>query len=133
MAIYKTYDINLDTKRLTKQSPQGIRAGESGILFRFTLKNDDEVVDLSEADRIILEIQSNIGRNIIDSSDQDDGVIFVTEGNTTYARVPLNEESYAAGLNRCTLRVYTHFDGSAVEPAHDSEICAAEFQFRARA
>lgn len=133
MVVHKIYDIELDTKRLTTVSPHGIRAGESGVLFRITLKNDDEVVDLSEADRIILEIQSNIGRRIIDSSDQDDGIIFVTEGNTTYARVPLNEDSYAAGLNRCTLRVYTHFDGSVVEPAHDSEICTAEFQFRARA
>ena len=118
MTVHKIYDIELDTKRFTTVSPQGIRAGESGVRFRIKLKNDDEVVDLSEADRIILEIQSNIGRNIIDSSDQDDGVI----RTTAYAIVPLKEESYAAGLNRCTLRVYT-----------ESEICSAEFQFRARA
>lgn len=118
MEVNKTYNIELDTKRLTTVSPHGIRVGESGVLFRISLKNDDVVVDLSEADRILLEIQSNIGRHIIDSAVQGDGVI----RTTAYAIVPLKDESYAAGLNRCTLRVYT-----------ESEICSAEFQFRARA
>lgn len=119
MAIYKTYDINLDTKRLTKQSPQGIRAGETGVKFNITVTNGGSQITFGSGVRVVLEINSNIGKRVQDSA-SDSGITY----STTVCSVLLDSLSFAEGLNRCVFHVFT-----TNSTTNDTEICAAEFQF----
>lgn len=123
MAIYKTYDINLDTKRLTKQSPQGIRAGETGVKFNITVTNGGSQITFGSGVRVVLEINSNIGKRVQDSA-SDSRIAYVTSGNVSKCSILLDSLSFAEGMNRCVFHVFTTASGT-----NDTEICAAEFQF----
>ena len=123
MAVYKVYNIELDTKRLTKQSPQGIRAGETGVKFLIHLTNDESQVDFDNTVRVVLEINSNVGKHVQDSAN-DSRIVYVTSGNVSKCSILLDSMSFAEGMNRCVFHVFTTASGT-----NDTEICAAEFQF----
>lgn len=125
MALYKDYNILLDTKRTPRIALQNIVAGETGNRLIITLTNGGSAVTLAAAThRVCLRVDSALGTRRQDSSVDDSGISF----SNGQAIIILSKDSYTSGLNRCTLEVYT-----TETDANDTLICAAEFQFTAKA
>lgn len=123
MAIYKDYAITLDTKRSPKVALQNIVAGETGNRLTVTLTNDDIPVELSASNRVVLRVDSDEGTRFQDSSDANDGISFA-DGN---AVIILSPDTYAAGLNRARIKVY-----STASVSNDTLIYSEEFLFEAK-
>lgn len=117
--LYKEHAITLDIKRQTKVALQGIVAGETGNRITVTLKNGDEFIPLTGF-RVCLRVRSNIGERM---QNEENGISVEND----IAVILLSPNSFAEGMNRARLMVYSSDENSSDEIL----IYSAEFQFDA--
>ncbi len=133
--ISKYHYITLDTQVSPHVSLRNIVEGETGNRVWITFTNKGEFVNLATKEddafvyRVVLRVDSSLGTRYQDSAVVGDGVTIIDNaevGDYGKVNILLKPDTYAAGLNRCRLMIY-----STQFTEHDRMIYSAEFQFTA--
>jgi hypothetical protein len=137
--IHKYHYITLDSQISPKVSLRNIIEGETGNRIWITFTNNGSTIHLGAKEngeylyRVVLRVDSDLGTRYQDSAVQGDGVTLISEDDQDVApsdigkcNIRLKPDTFAAGLNRCWLKIY-----STQFTEQDRMIYSAEFQFTA--
>lgn len=137
--IHKYHYITLDSQISPKVSLRNIIEGETGNRIWITFTNNGSTIHLGAKEngeylyRVVLRVDSDLGTRYQDSAIEGDGITLINEDDQGVApadigkcNIRLKPDTFAAGLNRCWLKIYsTQFTDQ------DRMIYSAEFQFTA--
>lgn len=121
--VFKTFAIALDTK-VASYVKIPVIEGDTGNRFVITLTDDGTAVDLSTS-RVVAVFSGAMGTAMQDSWTSTDGLLVVSGTSHNIITFDLLSGSYANGLNKCELQIYSG-------ATYTTLITSASFNFDAK-
>lgn len=121
--VFKTFAIALDTK-VASYVKVPVIEGDTGNRFVITLTDDGTAVDLSTS-RVTAVFSGAMGTAMQDSWTSTDGLLVISGASHNIVTFDLLSGSYANGLNKCELQVYSG-------TSYTTLITSASFNFDAK-